>query len=127
MRGPWRAIPILLWGGIFTVSSCSSPEGGTAGHSRRVNLTTKAWFPPVVPQQASSCAQHAGLYYLLACEINRARGGPPAILPGGSRPTSRTDSSQTTARAAPMSWMGGSSAGKPEFPRNWTCPHSLRG
>jgi len=74
MRGRRRAIPILLWGGILTVSSCSSPEASTAGHSRRVNLTTKAWFPPVVPQQASSCAQHAGLYYLLACEINRARG-----------------------------------------------------
>ena len=75
MKGSRRAIPILLWGGIFTISSCSSPEGGTAAHPRRVNLTTKAWFPPVVPQQASSCAQHAGLYYLLACEINRARGG----------------------------------------------------
>jgi hypothetical protein len=60
------------------MASCSSPGLPPASATGSVNLTSKAWFPPVVAQQASSCAQHAGLYYLLACEINRTRGSSTA-------------------------------------------------
>ena len=39
-----------------------------------MGLTAKPWFPPVVRQQGNSCAQQAGLYYLLTAERNRQRG-----------------------------------------------------
>ena len=44
---------------------------GTSTSLPRTDLTTKSWFPPIVRQQENSCAQHAGLYYLLTAERNR--------------------------------------------------------
>ena len=44
---------------------------GTPRGLPRTDLTTKTWFPPIVRQQGNSCAQHAGLYYLLTAERNR--------------------------------------------------------
>lgn len=58
-------------------SAGSGSGSGSSGASRgvaRVDLTTKTWFPPIVTQQGNSCAQQAGLYYLLTAERNRERG-----------------------------------------------------
>ncbi|MES2705902.1 MAG: hypothetical protein V4726_04795 [Verrucomicrobiota bacterium] len=58
----------------------------------RVDLTVRAWFPPVVRQQGNSCAQQAGLYYLLTAERNRERG-----LSSRSSPDARFSPYQTYA------------------------------
>ncbi|RYD34375.1 MAG: hypothetical protein EOP86_11120, partial [Verrucomicrobiaceae bacterium] len=60
----------------LTMTSCRSTggSGGDAGTPPSVDLTVKPWFPPVVRQQGNSCAQQAGLYYLLTAERNRQRG-----------------------------------------------------
>ena len=50
-----------------------TPAGASSGVPR-VDLTAKAWFPPIVRQQGNSCAQQAGLAYLLTAERNRERG-----------------------------------------------------
>lgn len=47
----------------------------------RVDLTQRAWFPPLVRQQGFSCSQQTGLYYLFSSEWNQSvRGGAsPAV------------------------------------------------
>lgn len=72
-----RAARALLAAGIFvathscsTTSNLPSPGGASRGVAA-VDLTAKAWFPPIVRQQGNSCAQQAGLYYLLTAEQNR--------------------------------------------------------
>lgn len=62
---------------VFAITSCSSTSTPSTprGASRdlpAIDLTTKAWFPPIVRQQGNSCAQQAGIYYLLTAEKNRA-------------------------------------------------------
>lgn len=52
------------------LSSCQSVSTGPSGIPR-VDLTSLTWFPPIVRQQGNSCAQQAGLYYLLSAERNR--------------------------------------------------------
>src|SRR5690606_91568 len=39
----------------------------------RADLSTSRWFPPITKQLDESCAQQAGIYYLLSYELNRAR------------------------------------------------------
>ncbi len=73
---PWLRRCALLPLLMMLPAGCRSP-GGVAGASSRVpriDLTAKIWFPPVVTQQGNSCAQQAGLYYLLTAERNRDRG-----------------------------------------------------
>lgn len=55
---------------------CASPGGGGGGSlPERLDLTQRAWFPPVVRQQGFSCSQHAALYYLFSAEWNQQHGG----------------------------------------------------
>jgi hypothetical protein len=61
---------VLLYG-------CASPgEGGVAGGGgsipARVDLTQRAWFPPLMPQQGFSCSQQTALYYLFSAEWNQS-------------------------------------------------------
>ncbi len=65
LRNRWPAAVSLL-----ALATCLG-AGGAAAAPTRVDLTTLAWFPPIVTQQGNSCAQHAGLYYLLTAERNR--------------------------------------------------------
>lgn len=64
---------LALSPGLVSCQSAGNPGAITAG-AARVDLTERAWFPPVVAQQGNSCAQQAGLYYLLTAERNRERG-----------------------------------------------------
>ncbi len=59
-----------------TLAACQTTAGGRGASAgmARVDLTSKSWFPPIVRQQGNSCAQQAGLYYLLTAERNRERG-----------------------------------------------------
>lgn len=80
----WRAVQFLtVCLSVFALPACRSAGSGagagagSAGASKgvtRVDLTAKSWFPPIVTQQGNSCAQQAGLYYLLTAERNRERG-----------------------------------------------------
>lgn len=76
MRIPWLR-NFLAWAGGMALSlglvACQSPGGVSSGVAR-VDLTERAWFPPVVAQHGNSCAQQAGLYFLLTAERNRERG-----------------------------------------------------
>ncbi|RFC52310.1 MAG: hypothetical protein DVB22_000816 [Verrucomicrobia bacterium] len=58
-----------------SLSSCRSSPSASISRNlpQRVNLTTRPWFPPIVRQESFSCAQHAGLYYILGAEIARSR------------------------------------------------------
>lgn len=101
--GPYAPLPVRMPGGTggtgvlpgallrslgllaaLLMISCRS-TGGSAGASNgvpRVDLTTRSWFPPIVRQQGNSCAQQAGLYYLLTAERNRERGLSSWSSPG---------------------------------------------
>ncbi len=81
-----RLLPVLTALITLGSSGCQgvgTPAGASSGVSR-VDLTSKAWFPPIVRQQGNSCAQQAGLAYLLTAERNRERrlssGSPAARL-----------------------------------------------
>lgn len=56
----------------LTAIGCQGPKISPA--PPRVDLTANGWFPPILRQQGNSCAQQAGLYYLLTAERNRERG-----------------------------------------------------
>ncbi len=59
---------ILLLTGLLTACQFTAPPA-----LPRVDLTTQNWFPPITRQQGNSCAQQAGLAYLLTAERNRQR------------------------------------------------------
>ena len=63
----------------------------TSSSTPRTDLTTKSWFPPIVRQQGNSCAQQAGLYYLLTAERNRQ------LFLSSSTPVNRLSPYQTYA------------------------------
>ncbi len=46
-----------------------------------VDLTREPWFPQIVAQQGASCAQQAGLYYLLSAEASRKEGRRTQLSP----------------------------------------------
>ncbi len=46
-----------------------------------VDLTAQQWFPRIIAQEGSSCAQHVGLYYMMAAEAGRSTGQPTALSP----------------------------------------------
>lgn len=68
---PFPRLPIILR--VLALPTALAGIGcqGTSSNLPRTDLTTKSWFPPIVRQQGNSCAQHAGLYYLLTSERNR--------------------------------------------------------
>ena len=68
-----RALTLLLAAGGISCTRSGTTPGASSGVPR-VDLTTQPWFPPIVRQQGNSCAQQAGLYYLLTAEQNRQRG-----------------------------------------------------
>jgi len=73
----WNAPLLARWllaGWAAALASCQNASTGASSGVPRVDLTSKNWFPPVVRQQGNSCAQQAGLYYLLNAERNRERG-----------------------------------------------------
>lgn len=61
---------LLMAGLAVSCKSSGSLSGGGTGTSK-VDLTSKSWFPPLTRQEGNSCAQQAGLYYLLTAERNR--------------------------------------------------------
>lgn len=67
----WSAkfLPILPLGLTLGAIGCQGTGGSSS--TPRTDLTTRTWFPPIVRQQGNSCAQQAGLYYLLTAERNR--------------------------------------------------------
>ena len=71
-----RQFPVLT--ALMSLGSAGCQGVGTGSGASagvpRVDLTTKAWFPPIVRQQGNSCAQQVGLAYLLTAERNRERG-----------------------------------------------------
>ncbi len=68
---PSRWLALFLLSLVFLTAICSSGCQSISSTPASVDLTTKSWFPPIVRQQGNSCAQHAGLYYLLTAERNR--------------------------------------------------------
>ena len=68
MKFPLRALLPLL---TALLANCASPGGGVPD---RVDLTRRAWFPPVTRQQGFSCSQQAGLYYIYTAEWNQRAG-----------------------------------------------------
>ena len=73
MPARWPAKFLRFPALILTLGSTGCQGPGGSSRIPRTDLTTKTWFPPIVRQQGNSCAQQAGLYYLLTAERNRQR------------------------------------------------------
>lgn len=85
MRPPSVAPGRVLTRGLFLAAVCAALLCGcrsTVGPlPPSVDLTRKASFPVPVRQQGNACAQHVGLYYLLAAETGRTTGRAPRLSP----------------------------------------------